>query len=276
MKGKKWKHAADRWLYEKSEKKSLGTDKGMLAWIEPHWKESLLSDLTADRIRTLAEIKRSETSGSTANRYLALVKAILRTSTKWGWLERVPPIDLYSVSNRRIRWLTKDEAQALIDVLPEDLRPVAAFALSTGLRRANVLGLEWSQVDIVRRVAWIHGTQSKSGKPIGVPLNETALDIIGRQKGIHETLVFPDREGKRRKRIDHKVWKKSLQAAGIEDFRWHDLRHTWASWHLQGGTPIHVLQELGGWHSYAMVHRYAHLATEHLLPWAENAAFRLR
>jgi len=56
--------------------------------------------------------------------------------------------------------------------------------------------------------------------------------------------------------------------AGIDDFRWHDLRHTWASWHVQAGTPLHVLQELGGWETPAMVRRYAHLAPEHL---AEHA-----
>ncbi len=62
------------------------------------------------------------------------------------------------------------------------------------------------------------------------------------------------------------AWYKAMKRAGIENFRWHDLRHTWASWHVQSGTPLHVLQELGGWASYAMVQRYAHLAADHLAP----------
>ncbi len=66
-----------------------------------------------------------------------------------------------------------------------------------------------------------------------------------------------------------RAWRKALQRAGIDQFRWHDLRHTWASWHVQSGTPLHVLQELGGWSDFAMVRKYAHLAPEHL---AEHAA----
>jgi integrase len=65
------------------------------------------------------------------------------------------------------------------------------------------------------------------------------------------------------------AWHKALKRAGIDNFRWHDLRHTWASWHVQSGTPLHVLQELGGWQTAEMVQRYAHLAPEHL---SEHAA----
>jgi integrase len=61
-----------------------------------------------------------------------------------------------------------------------------------------------------------------------------------------------------------KAWKAALARAGIKHFRWHDLRHTWASWHVQSGTSLQELMELGGWHSYEMVLRYAHLASDHL------------
>lgn len=66
------------------------------------------------------------------------------------------------------------------------------------------------------------------------------------------------------------AWYKPLKRCGIEDFRWHDLRHTWASWHAQAGTPLFVLQELGGWESTEMVRRYAHLAIGHLAEYAGN------
>jgi integrase len=69
-----------------------------------------------------------------------------------------------------------------------------------------------------------------------------------------------------------KAWKQALKRAGIVDFRWHDLRHTWASWHVQAGTPLHILQELGGWESPDMVRRYAHLVPEHLAEHAERIA----
>ena len=67
-----------------------------------------------------------------------------------------------------------------------------------------------------------------------------------------------------------KAWRAALKRAGIENFRWHDLRHTWASWHIQQGTPVHVLQELGGWSDIRMVQQYAHLAPEHLAQYAER------
>jgi integrase len=68
------------------------------------------------------------------------------------------------------------------------------------------------------------------------------------------------------------TWRDAVKRAGLEDFRWHDLRHTWASWHVQQGTPLHVLQELCGWETAEMVRRYAHLAPEHLAEYAEKLA----
>ena len=70
--------------------------------------------------------------------------------------------------------------------------------------------------------------------------------------------------------MNTKAWKQALKRAGIKHFRWHDLRHTWASWHVQSGTPLQVLQELGGWSSYEMMLRYAHLSAGHLADYAEN------
>ena len=70
--------------------------------------------------------------------------------------------------------------------------------------------------------------------------------------------------------VNTKAWHKALKRVGIENFRWHDLRHTWASWHIQEGTPLHVLQELGGWSTPEMVQKYAHLSSEHLAQWVDR------
>ena len=72
------------------------------------------------------------------------------------------------------------------------------------------------------------------------------------------------------RQVSTKAWYTALKRVGIENFRWHDLRHTWASWHVQQGTPLYALQELGGWESAEMVRRYAHLAAEHLAPYADR------
>ena len=70
--------------------------------------------------------------------------------------------------------------------------------------------------------------------------------------------------------VNNNAWRAALKRAGIQDFRWHDLRHTWASWHAQNGTPLNVLQELGGWESVEMVRRYAHLNSDHLSVYAKS------
>ena len=95
-------------------------------------------------------------------------------------------------------------------------------------------------------------------------MNEDALDVLRRRLGRHGVYVFTynDRPVKQCSTV---AWKRALERAGIEKtFRWHDLRHTWASWHVQGGTPLQELMELGSWASYDMVLRYAHLASDHL------------
>lgn len=92
---------------------------------------------------------------------------------------------------------------------------------------------------------------------------------IREQIGKHAAHVFSYR-GKPPTQINTKAWRAALKRAGIEDFRWHDLRHTWASWHVQLGTPLHVLQELDGWETADMVRRYAHLSSEHLVQYVER------
>jgi len=170
---------------------------------------------------------------------------------------------------RRIRFLARDEAQRLLAALPEHLADMAALSLATGLRRANVTGLEWSQLDLSRSVAWIHPDQAKARKAIAVPLNAEATGILLKQIGKHATHVFSFR-GKPITQVSTKAWYGALERTGIQDFRWHDLRHTWASWHVQNGTPLFALQELGGWESPEMVRRYAHLSAEHLAPYADR------
>jgi integrase len=87
--------------------------------------------------------------------------------------------------------------------------------------------------------------------------------VLRERIGKHPTHAFSFRS-KPVAQPNNSAWIKALKRAEIDDFRWHDLRHTWASWHVQAGTPLHVLQELGGWESAEMVRRYAHLSSEHL------------
>ncbi len=210
-------------------------------------------------------------SRATKNKYLATMRIMLKLAAeKWEWIARAPKLEDLKLANRRIRWITKAEAQRLIGAIRGDwMRDVAILGFATGLRRANLLGLEWSQVDLVNRRAWIHPDQAKARKPIGVPLNDDAVAVIRLWLGKHETHVFV-RNGKPIPVTSwcSAQWDRQCARAGIENFRFHDVRHTWASWHVQAGTPLNRLMELGGWAKYEHVLRYAHLAPDHL---AEHA-----
>jgi integrase len=161
-------------------------------------------------------------------------------------MDRAPAIRLLKEPSRRIRFLTRDQAMMLLRELPPHLRAMAAFMLSTGLRRTNVTGLTWEQVDLERKLAWVHPDQAKGRKAIGVPLNDTALAILHVQVGNHSERVFTY-EGRPVFQVSSMAWYKALKRAGIENFRWHDLRHTWGasrglrrcpenSWHNPGTT----------------------------------------
>lgn len=120
-------------------------------------------------------------------------------------------------------------------------------------------------------LALIHSDQSKTKRAIPVPLNSLAQDIVAKQKGKHPIYVFTY-QGEPVSRCNNHAWRKALIRARIKDFRWHDLRHTWASWHVQSGTSLHELQQLGGWSDYDTVLRYAHLSSDHLQKAAERVS----
>jgi len=220
--------------------------------------------VTLDVIDAIKAAKLKAACKPTVNRYLALVRAILlRSRDDWEWIDKVPKVKLFKEGSGRERSITVAQAETLVSELPAHQRDVVVFALATGLRQSNVLGLEWSHVDLAAGHAWVGASQSKNGKPIAVPLNATALDVLRRQLGKHRDRVFTY-AGKPLGHANTLAWRKALKRAGIGNFRWHDLRHTWAPWHRQSGTPTHELQRLGGWRSSVMVERYAHLAPDHL------------
>ena len=129
--------------------------------------------------------------------------------------------------------------------------------------------MTWSQADLVRSTAWIHPDQAKARKAIAVPVSAAAVIVLREQIGKHPERMFTYR-GKPVTQVSTKTWYQALKRAGIADFRWHDLRHAWASWHVQAGTPLHVPQELGGWESVEIVRCYAHLSSNHLAEYVDR------
>ena len=257
-----WDEACARWIKEMGHKKTLHDDITKIKKLKP-FRGVELTNLSRQFIQdTVAGI---EGRNSTKNRYLAFIRSILNKCVfEWEWLDKAPKLKLYKEPKRRIRWLTPFEIEKLSNALPPYFADVMIFSVSTGLRKANVINLKWAQIDLDRRVAWVDAAETKSGYSLGCALNSTALDILKKQLGKHDEFVFTNSKKRPIKQLPHKIWKRALIRAGIKDFRWHDLRHTWASWLVQSGVSLSVLQEMGGWESIEMVQRYAHLAPEHL------------
>jgi len=269
---RRWQEAVVKWLKETDHKRTHEKDKEVFRWLDRYLGGKWLDEIDREIVDAIAEAKADETSKATANRYLALLRAVLRRAAfDWEWLDRIPRVRLFQVSKRRVRWITREQFEALCLELPAHQAAMARFAVATGLRQRNVCRLQWSQVDLDRRVAWIHPDQAKAGRAIAVALNAEAVEVLRGQAGQHERYVFVF-NGEAVWQVNTKAWRRAVRAVGLEDFRWHDLRHTWASWHVQAGTPLNVLQEMGGWESAEMVRRYAHLSAEHLLTHAERIA----
>lgn len=264
-----WDDAKAKWINE-STKRTLADDLIMFRYLDKFFSGIKLIDINRELIEKVITDKSRHASLGRVNRITALIRAVLRKSEReWEWIDKAPTIRRLKEEGKRIRWITRNEADRLYHELPEHLEAMVRFSLSTGLRESNVTGLEWNQVDMQRKVAWIHPDQAKSKKALGIPLNEDAVHVIRSQLGKHFSHVFTFK-GQPVKKAGGAAWKKALKRADIENFRWHDLRHTWASWHVQAGTPLNSLQELGGWSNYEMVLRYAHLAPEHLAEYANN------
>lgn len=277
-----FEEAAEKYLKQEAEKRDIDGKEQHLVWFGRQFAGRFLHTITRTEIMdALPEFdqrphlkKPRRITASTRNRYLATMNSMFSDAVKkWEWLTVAPVGQRTPEPKQRIRWITPDEARRLLSELRVSwVREVTELAFNTGLRWANLVGLEWSQVDLVRKRAWIHPDQAKAAKPIGVPLNAVAVEIIRRQIGKHEQYVFLVPGGPDRK-IDNRQWHKACARAGIENFRFHDTRHTWASWHVQNGTPLNVLKELGGWAQYEMVLKYAHLAPDHLAQHAESVTF---
>jgi integrase len=260
-----------RWLAETSHKRTHDGDKAKLRWLDEYLGGKMLDEVDRTLIDRIKFDREKIASRGTANRYLALIRSILRRACdEWEWIERVPKFNLFREAEGRVRSLSRAEFQRLLSELPNHLADMAIFSVATGLRAANVKGLEWSYVDLERRHLWIPGEKHKNGRSHSVPLNDMAIAVVLRQVGKHPKCVFTYR-GEPVGQLSTRAWQAALARAGIENFRWHDLRHTFATWHRQAGTPTHELQRLGGWKTGTMVERYAHIAPEAL----QDAANRL-
>ena len=278
LKGKKWSDAVARWLEAKhrSDTEIMG-----LAKFGIYFSDRLLSNVTPDAIdRSLSSFC---TTAATYTRHRARINHILALSDVNIKLRRREV-----ETAREPRWLTHEEWDKLAAELPTHMRMMATFAITTGLRQANVLKLQWKQVDVPRKLVIVDATDAKGRRTFPVPLSQKALDVLAEAEGQNSEFVFTYngqpvseiktafikaccRAGLGTVSVDagslSPTGKPRVQYSG---FTWHGFRHTWATWHVQNGTPLDVLQRLGGWADYKMVLLYAHHAPGYLAGFADN------
>jgi len=163
-----------------------------------------------------------------------------------------------------IRWLTQDEAARLLDACSPHLKPLVLFLLLTGARAGEALWLDWRDVDLVRGHASFPKT--KNGHPRGVPLHRDVVSALATLP-YRDGCVFrrPDgqpyepspRDGASAGSQIRTAFQGAVKRAGLKDFRVHDCRHTWATWHYQTHHDLIALQQIGGWRTLSMVTRYS-------------------
>jgi integrase len=201
---------------------------------------------------------------ATRNRqFYSVVSAVLHHAAKRGWCH-TPIIQRPAQADRRIQWITIEDADKLIAACSDHLRPLVIY---TGARAGEAVWLDWRDVDLNR--AHVSFLKTKNGEGRGVPLHPRAIAALANLKGrTGEVFRKPNGDAYARPRNAddtsagariRKAFAGACRRAGITNFRPHDCRHTWATWHYAQNRDLVGLMRLGGWKSERMVMRYAHV-----------------
>ena len=244
--------------------------------------DAKLSRITAGHIEQYRLMRLAEKSArdgksalslTTINREVEVLRAMLGKAVKWGFLGKNPArqVEDYDEDNSREKYLSNDEVRRLLRATKRSrsalLRPAVYLALETGMRKSELLGLRWSDVHFEERQIYVPDT--KSGEPRHVPMSRRAhwvLRKLAARNPLGAGWVFEsrDREGAKAPALDVKTaWRRALVRAGIEDFHFHDLRHTMAShFAMKGGNLYALAMILGHSNPKITIDRYAHLSPE--------------
>lgn len=228
-----------------------------------------LNEITPGIIEEYMTMRKSEgVSGITIHHELNLLRhAFSLAVKKWDLLDKTPfeKVQLPSGDRKRIRYLSSSEEEALFEALKnsEWLRSVVIVARETGLRLSNICDLTWKQADLFKRSIEIEKT--KNGRPVWIPMSELVCSELMKRSRVRD--LKSDRvflvKGRplNRNWVSH-VFKRVCVRAGVENFRFHDLRHDFCSRLVQAGQPLHVVADLAGHEDITTTQRYAHLSPE--------------
>lgn len=229
-----------------------------------------------------AELLTQGLSEATADHHVKLLRQMLNKAVEWEVIEVNPiaRIKLFNPDNRLENYLDAAEVEKLVTLLRTDSNRtvcnVALFLLSTGARLNEALAATWEHIDRENRVWRIPASTSKSKRVRSVPLNDSALEVLGSlgTEGTHQHLFVSAKTGVRLGNI-HKVWDRLRNAAGLPRLRLHDLRHQYASFLVNSGRTLYEVQKILGHSSHSVTERYAHLSTKSLMDAANSASVML-
>ncbi len=196
-------------------------------------------------------------------RNLAVLKHVFNTAIEWGYLYENPAksVKTLRINNRRLRYLTAEEIDRLTNAAGVHLKPIIILAVNTGMRRGEIFDLEWVHVDLKNRV--IEVIDSKNGDKRTIAINGTLLETLHRlPRRIDTPNMFPGKNGGRLTDIKT-AFLKARKKAGLNDVRFHDLRHTFASHLVMAGVDLMTVKELLGHKTLKMTERYSHLSPDH-------------
>ena len=256
-----------------------------LAWWNAQIGDMILGDVTPSVLTKYREALKCEMishgarcrrrSNATVNRYFASLRAMFGYARReWQWLDKNPCQYLKNLTEPRgrCRILAKSQRTALLESCDQlarypEMRPIILLAITTGMRRGEIVGLRWSDIDFKNLRIILSDT--KNGEQRSVPLLGPASAALQNWSNVRpldkDTLVFPSR-GKLRDRkpfdLGH-AWNIIRTSAGLSDFRFHDLRHTAASYLAMSGATLRDIADILGHKTLAMVQRYSHLTDDH-------------
>ena len=239
----------------------------MVRQLRAHFKARRLADIGAADVQRYYNMVAARTSNSTANRHLTLLRSIFNKAKAWGDFHGDNPcgaVKKQREAPHRLRYLAQEEIEALLGFAHPRLYPVLVCALLTGMRRGEILGLAWENISLDRDILYV--LKSKSGKPREIPIAGKLRDVLAGLGPKPRGPVFDLPVIMLRRHFD-----KALKKSGIFDFRFHDLRHTFASYFIMRTNNLPALQNLLGHSTPLMTQRYAHLSRGHLA--ASMAAF---
>jgi integrase len=249
--------------YSKANKRSWTRDRTSIKNLLKQFRGYKLHGITPWLIEKYKRVRKESVTVSTVNRELACLKHMFTMAIKWGKANDNPvkEVKLFREPERRLRWLTEEECEMLINASTGHIRSIVITAVNTGMRLGEILILTWDRVDFER--ATITVERSKNDGIRHIPMNTRLTEELQSVKiETASNYVFPNRVGEPFKDIKN-GFIAAQKRAGIERCRFHDLRHTFASHLVMNGADIATVKELMGHKTIAMTMRYAHLSKEH-------------